>query len=1110
MKKRIVALLLCCVMLLTLSPSLIATATADDETVQQVEQTGETKNTDPQPDQQPDQSKDGDKNEPQPTEEPKQDTAPVEEDGADADEPAPAPAVVPVVEQNVPVTSEIVYPTVNFTDVAPFLDPVSGSSMRRAARNVATQDAKDDGISMSKTATANQDGSYTITLEAYATGEKVISEITKDVPTDIILVLDQSGSMADDIGRVRYTAYTGNNTQNNTQNKSNYAKRHNGGSANLWHKLPDGSYVSVSVTLQQKITYNKITKGRNDNGDGGYTNYWDNRNNLYTYVNGEIKKVVYTRERAWLWEDYNCKYALEDGTILNQNNEGSKYSPTFQNTDDGYLYLAVSDESQNVYTYTYTDTNGTTQTIGTSTGASTKFTTAFYQRSTTTSGGGSRLKALKSAANTFIGAVAEKAAGADKTIGTDDDVKHRIAVVGFAKGPNSYKNTEVFVGANQYKYNINASQYYGSAFQDMSTAAGKSNAEASIGALEAEGATRTDLGLEMAQGILNANPVQAGETRNRVVIVFTDGSPTSSSGFELDVANAAINKANAIKNSGATVYSIGIFSGADASSAGTKPNNDLGSTSNKLTAACNWFMQQVSSNNGTPRYPSYYLSAGDVDSLNSIFKQISDQISTGGSDSQLTESAVVRDIISPQFTLPAGASAKDITLETYACTGVDANGAYTWSKNADAMGATATVSGDQVDVTGFNYSENWCGSVTEKGSTTYRGNKLVIKFTVQPKDGFLGGNDVITNGEKSGIYVNDQASNPLKPFEQPTVNVPIKDVTVTAANENVYLLGSVTAGQLKKDANVKVGDIALDLSEADYGLEAWQTEYVNIKVTVKDAAGNAIPTTGLTDDQKYTIEVKVTPKTTTPTSTEGTQATEQSGSGEGSINVFKPELTFKDSTAYYGETVPANNNYSGNQVGAEKWMHDGTEAVPSEMLGEKPTLDISYTPDESKLENGKYTKQDVPVTATVKIGTENVNEHTTFVHQDCTGKTCTLPTGYHFWIHVKTCQLTITKQGGDAGEPYVFTVKKDGQPYTEVTIVGNNNVTIYELPVGTYTIEENTGWSWRFDPTYLNNNVKLSAGQDSGAITCTNTLKNNYWLNGFSDVVTNTFGVKHN
>ena len=92
------------------------------------------------------------------------------------------------------------------------------------------------------------------------------------------------------------------------------------------------------------------------------------------------------------------------------------------------------------------------------------------------------------------------------------------------------------------------------------------------------------------------------------------------------------------------------------------------------------------------------------------------------------------------------------------------------------------------------------------------------------------------------------------------------------------------------------------------------------------------------------------------------------------------------------------------------------------MLGTKPTLDISYTPDESKLESGKYTKQDVPVAATVKIGTENVNEHTTFVHQDCTTacgwETPATPGAPAFLIHIQTCTLNITKQGGAADESY--------------------------------------------------------------------------------------------
>lgn len=980
----------------------------------------------------------------------------------------------------------------------------------------------DNGMKISKTATANSDGSYTITLEAFATGSKTTTVQEKDIPTDIILVLDQSGSMADDIGQVQYTAYTG----NNTQNKNNYGRRHNGGSANLWHKLKDGSFVSVSVTLQQTITYNKITKGRNDNSSFGYTNYWENRNNLYTYVNGEIKKVVYTRERDYGWQNWNCKYALEDGTILNQNNEGSRHSPTFQNTDDGYLYLAVANENQNVYTYTYTDTNGTTQTIGTSTGANTRFTPAFYQRSTTTSGGGSRLNALKSAANAFANAVAVKAAGEDGDITTTaDNIDHRIAVVGYADTDWDYGyNTGVFIGSTLNRYENNAAGVYSTALQDMSTTNGKSNVAASLNALQASGATRTDYGLIMAKGILDANPVPTGEMRNRVVIVFTDGSPTDYNGFQKNVANSAISTANAIKAGGTTVYSIGIFSGADASSAGTEPSGNLSNSSSQLTAACNWFMQQVSSNNGTPRYPSYYLSAGDAASLNSIFQQISNNITTGGSSTTLGSETVVKDIISPYFTLPAGTTASGIRIDSYACTGKDGN-TYTWSGTSGGPGgATATVDGDQVSVTGFDFSENWCGTETDaQGNSTVRGNKLVISFEVSPKSGFLGGNEVITNAS-AGIYENGSAQTPVMTFEQPKVNVPIQDVTVTATDKNVYLKGEVTADQLKDGSEISVGDVKLDLSKATdtdkpYGLDPWQTEYVDITVTVKDKDGNVISDKleNLTEDTTYTVEVTVAPKTVgTSTPANGDAATAKTGANDPAANiyVFKPELTFKDSSAYYGESVPTNNDYSSNKVGLETWKHGDTASTDAgvTMLGTKPTLDISYTPDESKLESGKYTKQDVPVAATVKIGTENVNEHTTFVHQDCTTacgwETPATPGAPAFLIHIQTCTLNITKQGGAADESYVFDVFKDGVKYSEVTVWGNGTETLVELPIGTYTISENTGWSWRYS---ANNggSAALTAQNPTGSIACTNTKNNNQWLNGFSEVVRNIFGTNH-
>lgn len=962
----------------------------------------------------------------------------------------------------------------------------------------------DSGMKISKTATANADGSYTIMLEAFATGSTVITEQKTDIPTDIVLVIDQSGSMNDPIGGYTYTAYrTGGYNSRNYHNDEYYPLRHNGGSENLWHKLNNNEYIAVSV--EQKMAYTAIS---------GWSNrkYYDNQNSLYCLVSGEYKSVAVRRE-GHLFSADEYWYTMDGQQILYTTGDSSipnfgQYAPLYQ--------------SVKKYTYSYT-LNGVTTVIEESFGDGSSPDTQFYRRDYNSSAGGTRLNALKNAATTFANAVAAKAAGADGDISTPaDNVNHRIAVVGFASGQYyngtnyNYGNTEVFVGSNQYKYGSAAQGQYGNAFQDMNTSTGVGNVSASIGTLSADGGTLTNLGLEMGNGIFGANPIAEGEKRNRVVIVFSDGVP-GWSGYDSNTANSAITQAETAKNTyGATVYSIGIFPGADATSAGNQNGNE--------TEKANWFMQRVSSNTQYPQSPSYYLSAADAGTLNSIFQQISDQIETGGTTSTLTSDAVVKDIISPQFTLPAGTTAANITVETYACTGKNANDDYTWSNNNSTMGATASISGDQVNVTGFNFSENYVGTVTEGDSVTYRGHKLVISFKVQPKAGFLGGNEVYTN-TSAGIYENNTAENPLLTFDRPTVNVPIQDVTVTAKDKNVYLKGEVTAEQLKNGATVKVGGVALDLSKASdttkpWGLEPWQTEYVDITVTVKDKDGNAIPADGLkalTDDTTYTIKVTVTPKTTGSTGSAGTPATEKFGENTPAANiyVFKPELTFKDSTAYYGETVPANNDYSSNYVAnSEKWKNGGKYSTDDgvQMIGTKPTLDITYTPDESKLEGGKYTKQDVPVSATVKIGTENVNEHTTFVHQDCTTacgwENPATPGTPAFLIHIQTCTLSITKQGGADNESYVFDVLKDGEKYSEVTVWGNSTETLVELPIGTYTISENAGWSWRYS---ANNggSAALTAQNPTGSITCVNTKNNNQWLNGFSEVVRNIFGTNH-
>lgn len=1009
------------------------------------------------------------------------------------------------------VSSSIDYPTVNFTDVAPFLPPVSGAAPRRSPARAAgdTDPSSDNGMVVNKTSVYNEEtGAYDITLEAYATGSKVISTVTSDVPTDIVLVLDQSGSMGDNFSTttsdswVSYGKRTNDANYNNRMDSSNKSKNRN-----LYYKLSDGGYAEVRMDRSEAGTVKKYTEYSGNNYSCNHSS-----DTLYTEVNGQYVKVSVSSEYDYTSAVYiyTYTYTAPDNSPVTETSRGPFGDPPFP------IY---KEETVTEYAYTYSYTvNGTRTDIGTSTGADTVFETELYQK--IPSGTKiTRLEALKNAAATFANSVEEKAKGADGVLGTEDDISHRIAVVGFASKSGYGDNTELLsiAGSNSgsvgVAYHSITDQNLKDVLQKVDTSAGQTMVSNAIDALAASGATRTDLGLDMAQRILSANPVQATEKRNRVVIVFTDGAPTSFNGFEKDVADNAITYAGTIKTTGATVYTIGIFAGADATSAGTEPSGDLDQNSRSLNSACNWFMQQVSSNNGTPRTPSYYLSAADAGSLSNIFQQISDNIETGGSSSTLTEGSVVRDIISPQFTLPAGSTASDITLETYACTGKDGD-TYTWRQNDTAMGATATIDGNSVSVTGFDFSDNYVGTVTNNGIVTYRGHKLVIRFSVKPQPGFLGGNNVPTNAG-AGVYENKDSETPVREFPQPTVNVPIQPVTVAAQDYNVYLLGGLTASQLQSDSTVQVGSVKLDLTKATdsdhpYGLEPWQTAYVDITVSLTGPDGS--PVTDLAQlraDTSYAVSVTVSPKTEPQADSSGTPASEQAGSATGKVNVFKPTLAYEDGTVYYGDTF--DRATLPGYCTSTRWFHGTTEDTTVSMTGTAPELSYGY--DTARPTDIVDTKQDIPVKATISIGDTNITADTTFLHTDCAGETWSHTSGDPaFLLHVRTCALTVTKTGGADGEPYVFNVYRNGDLYTQVTVVGNSSITIYELPVGKYTIEEDTGWSWRYDATYdpdKPDGCTLTAGHNSGSITCTNTQKNDRWLNGFSDVIANIFGIRH-
>ncbi|MBQ1169302.1 MAG: VWA domain-containing protein, partial [Oscillospiraceae bacterium] len=888
----------------------------------------------------------------------------------------------------------------------------------------------------------------------------------------------------------------------NKTNSSHYNNRHNGGNGNLWHKLSEDSYASVSVSVQETVAYNQYTSSTN-NG------YYQNSSNLYALVNGTYVKVNVRSEYDRNWATIYT-YTLEDGRQIGSATIplwGTDTAPSFSYT----LYLKEINESASVYTYTYTDSDGNIQTIGTSTGANIPFTTTFYSRNVNTNGGDSRLEALVNAVKSFADAVKEKAVGDTTT--TEDDIHHRIAMVGFAAtaigDPGNYKNTELFIGSNQYNFNTTASFHYDEAFQDMSTTPGQNNIASSINALTASGGTHPNHGLQMANGIFEKYPI-ANNERNRVVIVFTDGVP-GRSGFDDSVASSAITQANITKSTyDATVYTVGVFAGADASSAGDEDGTE--------TQKANWFMHEMSSNNGSPQTPSYYLSAADADSLEKIFQQISDQIESGSTSSTLTSASVVKDIIAPGFKLPANASAENITLETYACTG-KSNGEYTWTKNADAMGATATVDGDTVDVTGFDFSENYVAEVKTNGVVTgYMGHKLVITFTVERKPEYLGGNGVETNGS-AGIYENANAEEPIVTFPKPVVNVPINQVVVANADDqNVYLYDTLTGADLKSDATVTVGGITLDLTKPNYGLADWQTAGVDIVVAITDKGGNAVTDEtfkNLTEDSEYNVSVTVSPKNKAEASKpeRGPAATKQEGADSAQINVFKPVITFNDTAIDLGEPAV----YADNGGAINEWIHtvkndDGTETITKStdtgvVMDTAVPTDITYS---YSIPAAAFTEE-TEVKVTVSRGNSNVDlsEHVTFYRDACKFADCehkekakvdSDADRVNFVVHINTFNLTITKTGAnttlDPSQTFIFYVTGPNDFAQTVVIEGNGFKTLVNLPVGTYTVTEDTSWSWRYTPDVITKDVKPIGAK--ATVTFENTRDKVQWLDGNS------------
>lgn len=225
-----------------------------------------------------------------------------------------------------------------------------------------------------------------------------------------------------------------------------------------------------------------------------------------------------------------------------------------------------------------------------------------------------RIDALESAASSFIDAIAKQNEGIEGV-----DRQHKVAIVKFAGKTSNNIGNETYRDGG-YTYN------YTQVMKDLTDCSG-GNVKAlkhRIAQITPAGATRADNGLQLAEGITSG---RAGA--KKIVVFFTDGTPTKRDTFDSGVANAAVTAAKNMKDSKATVYTIGIFDGADPS-AGIQ---DSGKSQKE-----NKFMQAVSSNypNATAwdahgaraENSDYYKSATNAEELKKVFDDISQAITS--------------------------------------------------------------------------------------------------------------------------------------------------------------------------------------------------------------------------------------------------------------------------------------------------------------------------------------------------------------------------------------------------------------------------------------------------------------------------------------------------
>ena len=411
-----------------------------------------------------------------------------------------------------------------------------------------------------------------------------------------------------------------------------------------------------------------------------------------------------------------------------------------------------------------------------------------------------KITALKSAVNSFIDIIAR------------DNPTSKIAIVKFAGNKTDSVGNDTYKDG-RYTYN------YTQIVQNLTEANtdGASSLKAAVNALTASGATAADYGLEKAINVFGAEN-NVPKDRNRVVIMFTDGEPNHGNGFSKDVANTAIENAQTLKSEsyGASVYTIGIFSGAQVGT--SLPNGSTNSNRYMHLVSSNYPNASSMSEPGTDGAVKngFYKVASDANSLGNVFTQLGEAI--GKPSINLGSNAVLTDNIASNFNVPEDAT--DVKVYT-----ADYDG-ETFGGRTELTGAHVSINNNAVTVSGFDYSANYVSETKHPGTDNDFGKKLIVEFEItvdRPKT--YGGTQPANDGANITLEGKEIAS-----VENPQVPVSIVNgFSASYKNSKTYDgKGFTIENEFKEMLKTNV------LADGE------KNDYVNITYTVTDKDNNVV------------------------------------------------------------------------------------------------------------------------------------------------------------------------------------------------------------------------------------------------------------------------------